>query len=101
MEASHLLHILEHLITSPLVQIPVVVILFRPADTQSTINAARTAKKTASANFNLTIVNLFHGFRNDVPIRLSVEVIAPSACQLSKFTRKEELNLPSCHMNIL
>jgi hypothetical protein len=81
--AMYLLHVLEHLVTSPLVQVPVIVILFCPSNAQCTVDTTRSTKESPSTAVHSSVIDVRHWLSDDVPVRLAVEVLTPSSCHVN------------------
>ena len=75
---TDLLHVFEHLIASPLIQLPVIVILLGAPYTKRAVHATRSTKEASSADLDLAVVYLGHGLGNDVPVCFLIEILAPS-----------------------
>ena len=65
----------KELLATPSFQLPVVVVLFGPAKTQSAITAAAPTQESSSTQLDLAVINTSHGLGGDIPIGLGVEVI--------------------------
>jgi hypothetical protein len=81
---SHLRHILEELFTTPSFHPPVIVVLLRATNTQSTITAGTTAKELPSAQLDLAVINARHFLGNNIPVSVLVEKLRPSGTWLRR-----------------
>ena len=101
-EVTYFRHVPEHLISSPLLHVPVIVVLFRAANAERSIYTTRPTQESSAANLDLSASNTVHRLGDDIPVCLRVEVLAPS-CSNYQYISKSLVfqgGSPSRHMHI-
>lgn len=78
-EKTNLAHGREEFLPAPSLEAPVVVVLFGPSDTQRAVASTAAAQKPTPAELDLPVVDAIHRRRDDIPVRLGIEVVRPSA----------------------
>lgn len=81
----YLLHGLKELVAAPALELPVIVVLLAPPDTQRAVAATAAPEEPASTELDLAVVDAVHGLCDQVPVRLRVEVLGPAPSHVHIF----------------
>ncbi|KIW47557.1 hypothetical protein, variant [Exophiala oligosperma] len=65
--------------------LPVVIVLLASANAQGTIDTRRATEEFPTAQLDLPPVDAGHGWSDQIPIRLTVEILGPSSSHVDIF----------------
>jgi hypothetical protein len=67
-EVTYFRHVPKHLISSPLLHAPVIVVLFRAANAKRSIHTTRPTQKSSTADLDLSASDAVHRLGDDIPV---------------------------------
>lgn len=83
---KYLFHVLVDLLTTPTIQTPIIVVLFRATNAKGSVATARATEEPAPACFDTTVVCPRAWLRYYVPVVFSVEVFGPPKAGQVRFS---------------